>query len=75
MEFGQIAVNAVLILALGFFISEWKKDIKSSITELWERMYSHYHEIDCDNPDCKPKTGNVIIPITGVSHSRRREDK
>ena len=37
--------------------------IKKDQTDMWKRMNSHYHEVSCDNTDCRMlKTGNVIIP-------------
>jgi flagellar biosynthesis protein FlhB len=44
------------------------KDLKDhDIKDIWKRMYSHYHEIECNNPDCRPlRTGDVIIPREGA---------
>ncbi|MDD5353500.1 MAG: hypothetical protein PHS93_10090 [Candidatus Omnitrophica bacterium] len=51
-------VNALILLTLN--------GIKNEIKDLWKRVYSHYHEIDCTNPDCKKiKTGNVVVPHEG----------
>jgi len=37
--------------------------IKADQTDIWKRMNSHYHEVSCDNAECRSlKTGNVIIP-------------
>ncbi|MFA5340422.1 MAG: hypothetical protein WC332_01470 [Clostridia bacterium] len=48
-------VNALILLTLN--------GIKNDIKDLWKRVYNHYHEIDCENPDCKKlKTGNVVVP-------------
>jgi len=42
-----------------YILSGMKKDQE----EIWKRMNSHYHEVSCDNNDCRTlKTGNVIIP-------------
>lgn len=51
-------VNALILLTLNGMRTEMK--------DIWKRVYNHYHEIDCENPDCKKlKTGNVIVPHEG----------
>jgi hypothetical protein len=51
-------INALILLTLN--------SIKQEIKDVWKRVYNHYHEIDCENPDCKKlKTGNVIVPHEG----------
>lgn len=46
-------LQAVNLLLLGW--------IKLDIKELWKRVNSHGHKIDCDGDKCKPKTTAVII--------------
>ena len=47
-------------------ISSSREESKADVTDLWSRIYGHYHEIHCDNRDCTAlKTGNVIIPGPG----------
>lgn len=37
--------------------------MKTDISDVWKRMNNHYHEIECNNPECRTlKTGNVVIP-------------
>ena len=41
----------------------YMKDLKRSLNDAWKRIYDHYHEVECENKDCKKlKTGNVIVP-------------
>ena len=31
--------------------------------DVWKRIYAHYHEIDCRNPECTSRrTGFVVVP-------------
>ena len=40
--------------------------LKGDIKDLWDRVYNHYHEIECPNSDCTAvKTGNVVVPHGG----------
>lgn len=40
--------------------------LKSDIKDLWDRVYNHYHEIECPSADCTAvKTGNVVVPHGG----------
>ena len=56
-----IFISALLVIAI-FLLA----DIKTEIADIWKRMNSHYHEVTCDNSDCRSlKTGNVIIPRGG----------
>lgn len=37
--------------------------LKGDIKDLWERIYNHYHEIQCNSAECTAiRTGNVVIP-------------
>lgn len=37
--------------------------LKSELKDVWERVYNHYHVIECDNRDCTAlHTGNVVVP-------------
>ena len=37
--------------------------MRFEIRDIWKRMYSHYHEVECANNGCVVrKTGNVIVP-------------
>lgn len=62
-------INGLILIILSD-IKTRQKDMKVSneanIKEMWNRIYSHYHEIGCDNKDCTAlKTGNVVIPHEG----------
>ncbi len=35
--------------------------IKADTRDIWKRLNTHNHKIDCDSPGCKPKTCGVII--------------
>ena len=38
-------------------------DVQNEIRDVWKRLNSHYHEVECSNDACrKLTTGNVIIP-------------
>lgn len=40
--------------------------IKTNIEDLWDRIYDHYHEVECDSKECTAlKTGNVVVPGKG----------
>jgi len=37
--------------------------LKGELNDVWDRIYNHYHEIECDNRDCTAlHTGSVVIP-------------
>jgi len=37
--------------------------LKEDMKDIWDRIYNHYHEIECNSADCTAvRTGNVIIP-------------
>lgn len=58
-----VAIIGIVIAILQTIIILFLMGIKGDIKELWKRLYGHYHEIDCENPECKKlKTGNVIVP-------------
>jgi hypothetical protein len=64
MDYKMILEIVVVIFQV--IITLFLIGIKMDIKDLWKRIYSHYHEIDCENPDCKKlKTGNVIVPHEG----------
>ena len=62
----ETTVIAVIGLVLGFLQAIMiyiLTGIKAEIADVWRRMNNHYHEVSCDNDDCKRLvTGNVIIP-------------
>ena len=65
---GAVALsNGLILLILAHIRSDQKEEHKrrqSADTEMWHRIYSHYHEIACANKDCTAlKTGNVIVPF------------
>ena len=73
MEFLISVIGAALAIINGlvlFILSGIKsnqKDMKESNEanqkDMWERIYNHYHEIECGNADCKKlRTGNVVVP-------------
>ena len=58
-----IGIIVVFLQGLGGYILS---GIKKDQADIWKRMNSHYHEVSCDNNDCRMlKTGNVIIPMKG----------
>jgi len=66
METNIITIIGIILVFLqgivGFILSGIKKDQ----ADIWGRMNSHYHEVSCDNAECRTlKTGNVIIPAKG----------
>jgi len=66
MEMTVITIIGIIVVFLqgigGYILSGIKKDQ----ADIWRRMNSHYHEVSCDNNDCRMlKTGNVIIPMKG----------
>ena len=56
----------VLMIVVGFMqaiIIFILAGIKKEVADIWHRMNSHYHEVECNNDECKRlKTGNVVIP-------------
>jgi len=58
-----IGIIVVFLQGLGGYILS---GIKKDQADIWKRMNSHYHEVSCENTDCRMlKTGNVIIPMKG----------
>ena len=55
-----VGISVGVLQGIGIFIlSEIKKDQ----ADIWKRMNSHYHEVSCENTECRSlKIGNVIIP-------------
>lgn len=47
------ALQTINLLLLGW--------IKLDIKELWKRVNSHGHKIECTEKDCRPKTVGVLI--------------
>jgi len=62
----ETTIIAVIGLVLGFLQAIMiyiLTGIKAEIADVWRRMNNHYHEVSCENNDCRAlKTGNVIIP-------------
>lgn len=60
------------VLAIRTCVSEMKKELAKKVSyescekrsdDKWRRIYGHYHEVECGNPDCAAQhTGNVIVP-------------
>lgn len=58
-----IAIIGIFMSVLQAIVIFLLTGIKSEIADVWKRMNSHYHEVSCENTDCRAlKTGNVIIP-------------
>jgi hypothetical protein len=58
-----VAIAGMFIGILQALIVLILNGIKNDIKEIWTRVYDHYHEVQCGNPDCqKLMTGNVIVP-------------
>ena len=57
---------AIILVCVGFLqgiVIFILAGIKKDQADIWKRMNSHYHEVSCDNVDCRTlRTGNVIIP-------------
>jgi len=48
-------LQAIIVLVL--------MGIRSDIKDIWDRLYNHYHEVECGGTDCgRLHTGNVVIP-------------
>jgi len=63
METTVVAIIGVCVGFLQGIIIFLLQGMKSDISDIWDRINSHYHEIECGNKDCRNlKTGNVIIP-------------
>jgi len=55
-----LIVSFVIVVFQTFIIKEFrgfKAEIKSEVTNLWH----HDHEVECNQPDCKPKTTGLIL--------------
>ncbi len=58
-----IGIIVVFLQGLGGYILS---GIKKDQADIWKRINSHYHEVSCENTDCRMlQTGNVIIPMKG----------
>jgi len=58
---GFIGIGSGLLQGI---IILYLKDIKKTQDVIWKRLNSHYHEVHCDNDECKHlRTGNVVIPV------------
>ena len=59
-------IIAIVGIGVGFLqaiVIFMLRGIKTEIADIWSRVNAHYHEVSCDNDDCRMlKTGNVIIP-------------
>ena len=63
METTVIAIIGIIVGFLQGIVIFLLSGIKAEIADIWKRMNAHYHEVSCDNADCKAlKTGNVVIP-------------
>ncbi len=66
MEMVIISIIGIVLVFLQGIVSYILSGIKKDQADIWRRMNSHYHEVSCDNADCRMlKTGNVIIPHRG----------
>ncbi len=55
-----VGISVGFLQGIGIYILS---GIKKDQADIWKRMNSHYHEVSCENTDCRMlKTGNVIIP-------------
>ena len=58
-----ITVINGLVLVILSDIKSRQKEILKAQDDIWNRLYGHYHEIDCGNKECqKLHTGNVVVP-------------
>lgn len=51
-----------VLQAIGIIVLGW---IKMDIRDIWKRVNSHGHSIECDVTGCKPKTTGVLIKESG----------
>ena len=64
-----VGISVGFLQGIGIYILS---GIKKDQADIWKRMNSHYHEVSCENTDCRMlKTGNVIIP-QGRNDERHR---
>lgn len=59
-----VAKDVVLVLlggAITIYIPRYFSKREKKDDDMWKRINSHGHTIECDNRNCKPRTGDVII--------------
>lgn len=55
-----VGIGAGFLQAIIIFVL---MGIKKDINDIWDRIYTHYHEVECGSKECTMlKTGNVVIP-------------
>ena len=58
-----IAVVGIVISFMQAIIIMLLVGLKGELNDVWDRVYNHYHIIECDNRDCTAlHTGNVVVP-------------
>ena len=63
MDITSITIIGIVVGFLQGIVIYLLSGIKAEIADIWKRMNSHYHEVSCENLECRSlKTGNVIIP-------------
>lgn len=61
---GLGALNTMAVLLLGWIKYDQRSiriEMKGSVKELWGRLNTHGHDIDCAETGCKPRTTGVLI--------------
>lgn len=60
-----IVVKDVILVLLGgaitVYIPRYFNKREKRDDEMWKRINTHGHTVECDNRNCKPKIGKVII--------------
>ncbi len=61
-----MAENTILWILGGMNTITWLLIgwVKADIRDIWKRLNSHGHKIDCDADKCKPKTTGVVLRET-----------
>ena len=63
MENVAVTVIGVLLAFLQSVIIMLLSNLRNDMLGLRKRMYSHYHEIECNGSSCDARrTGDVIVP-------------
>jgi hypothetical protein len=57
-----IGLFLVIVGILQGFIIQGQKRMEKAISDLWARVNSHGHTVECPNPECRAmRTSHVVI--------------
>jgi hypothetical protein len=63
-EWLKLLLTIGIVPLLGIVYNQGKREILNEIKGVKDSFKSHWHLIDCDNPDCdKPKTTGLYIDV------------